>query len=75
MFCGRTGTVKMTFEFEVDVPDGKPFIAVSMSIKRQESEHWDTGAAFYFGRPQRIREGKHLRITDSVATVISAGKT
>ncbi|MFA5378116.1 MAG: hypothetical protein WC455_20355 [Dehalococcoidia bacterium] len=65
--------MKMTFEFEVDVQDVSPIIAVSLSIKRQGQERWDTGASFYFSRPQRIRNGKHLHITESVATVIKVG--
>lgn len=65
--------MKMVFEFEVDVPDGKPIIAISMALKRQDVDRWDTGPAFYLSRPQRIRNGKHLHITESVATVVKVG--
>ena len=61
--------MKMVFEIEADVPDGEPISIVSLNVSR-EGLKWEPVLTAALGKPQRVREGKHLRIDKDKTTVI-----
>ena len=63
--------MKLTFEIEVDLPEGEPIRVIELKI--QQGEEWSTPFAFVFGKPQRIRNGKHLQMTRDLCKVKAAG--
>jgi len=62
--------MKVIFEIEADLPTGS-FEAVQLAL--QINDKWSKPVLFAFGRPQTVREGKHLKIDNKTCKVIAVG--
>jgi hypothetical protein len=66
---------KIIFECETELNGDERIEAVQLMIKRQGKEKWDQGLLFSFGRPQKPRNGKHLKIGATYGIVHKLGET
>lgn len=65
--------MKLVFECEVDMAPGKKIRAIELLVQREGEVVWNQELAFVFSRPQTVREGKRIRLSQSEATVITVG--
>ena len=64
---------KVTFECEVDLPADGLIAAVELRVMNPDRE-WESVLLFAFARPQKARDGKHLKISEKFGKVVKVGK-
>lgn len=65
---------KIIFECEIDIQGDERIEGLSFYLKRSGKAAWLQELLFMFSRPQRVREGKILHITQRDATVVKVGE-
>jgi hypothetical protein len=60
----------VTLEIDADLPEGR-IEAVQLSV--QIDNVWHKPVLFAFGRSQKVREGKHLKLDKDKCTVMAVG--
>lgn len=63
---------RVTFEITVDLPEDERFRLIQLQLLG-ERRNWFTALLFGLPRFTRVREGKHLRITETTMTVVKVG--
>ncbi len=63
---------KLIFECEVDMEGSEKIERVELDLLREDGVV--SSMTFQFRRPQRVRDGKHLRINQRTCFVVAAGE-